>query len=741
MGQIVHDTITEFETYEELDRLVIEGAEESPEVKLGGPFFTDFEDDTIGNDPAGFTDISGVWAVQDDSGNKVLKNSGDGLIRAISHGIRDNFILKFKVRFVSGTYNRWLVYPRFIDTNNQIFIGCHNGNDVIDIYETVGGVVTRVAYSAYVYGTGWHNVTIICQDACIVVTIGTTTIKYESLSVLKNTVGTIFRAHSGSINAFDDVDFVDTYHPCGKLVSNVLPAQNLDLSLAWSREQNEIHGDNFNDGEVDTQWSVNMGGVTGAVFDETGGELKYSGTPAGNGYVAIYTPYTGKRHSWYQEIEFKAPTAIAVGKEILFRMDSDAKNFVEISIQADGYRVEKVENGAQPGGSVTDPVALIGNENTTFHTLKILWDEVNDKVYGWIDNLYIGTLSVDTSTFPDQQRFILHMNNTNGSAIDRRFDDLVLPGSQVQVLARTGPVDPTDETWEEWKPSENTIIVDACDDAADWATSDAVNFAKAQETTIKQEGTGSLKVVATTSAKNAYCDIDLSALDLSEKSYLSFWIRSDRVGKYLQMQIGESDLAGAGAAPMIYDIDIRAANTWQQEFWDLSRISSELRNAVVYVCLKCISASTAFTCYLDDIKADAFLTGYEGAEPGCSNNQYAQYMLVLTDGGVATPALSSFTVTAYEAGGGEYLAGFMTLCKPRGEFLYGVLSLMGTSSEFLGGRIDVVWKTEEWLRGYGDLVYSKEEYLQGILTLVPYVCKPTIGKVLIRLNSVLEEVG
>jgi hypothetical protein len=739
---ILHDTITEFETYDELKQLVIEGAEESPEVKLGGPFSTDFEDDTIGNDPAGFTDVSGVWAVQNDGGNQVVKNSGDGLLRATAPGICDNYKLKFKVKFVSGTYNRWLVYPRYLDTNNKIKIGCNYANDVIDIYETVGGVDTRVAYSAYTYGTGLHNVEIICQDGCIVVTIGTTTIKYESLSVLKNCAGVLFQAHSGSINEFDDIDFVNTYHQNGEITSDELAALG-NLTLAWDQNANATKDDNFADGSLDAQWAKAMGSITGTDFEETGGELKYSGTPLGNGYCAIYTPYTNKRLSWFQQIRFKAPTAIALGKEILFRMDADSTNFVEISIQADGYRVEKVEDGEQPAGSVTGPTALFGNEDTTFHTLKILWDEENSKVYGWVDNKYIGSLSVDTATFPDKQRFILHINNANGSAIDRRFDDFICSNTQVQLLTRTGAVTPADESWEGWKPSADAVVVDACDDEADWATNDAVNFAKSQETTIKQEGTGSLKVVATTSAKDKYCDIDISALDLSEKSYISFWIRSDRVGKYLQMQVGESDLAGAGAVPMIYDIDIREADTWQQEFWDLSRISPELRDAIVYICLKCISASAVFTCYLDDIKSDVFFSNSAGAESTSTPNTYMQYKVVLSGNGYRSPIMTSLTIEAIWTAVLYIIGNFDLVCGGKG-YLLGDINLVDPTEwpglRYLLGSIDLVNERKGYLLGDFDLTPGGKAYLQGVISLVDRLVKPSAGSYFLRTSSVRRNI-
>jgi len=370
-----------------------------------GKLFNDFASDTIGNDPVGFTDLDSCWSVQDDGGN-VLKNTAhaDGNIRWDVPPLKDNFILRFKFKFVSGTYNRWHVRLRSDGTNNLIAIGCIYSNDFIDIYEKVGGTWYRRAYSAYTYGTSFHNVDIALQDGSIAVRIGTTEIKYNTLSILSGTVRPIFDANSNAIVEYDDICFVSA--------DNALDT---------------IADDNFNDNSLGAQWTISYGSVTGTLFEEVGAELKYSGTPSATGYVYITTPYTSKRYGWLQTIKFKTPTgALGVNKEVLFRMEADSINFIEISCQADGYRVEKVENNGQPSGSVVGPVALFGNEATVFHTLKLLWDEFDKKVYGWVDNVYIGRLVATTTTFPDQQRFILHLNNTISSAIDRRFDDFVI---------------------------------------------------------------------------------------------------------------------------------------------------------------------------------------------------------------------------------------------------------------------------------------------------------------------------
>lgn len=358
-----------------------------------------FENDAIGTDPVGFTDSESVWSVQNDSG-KVVKNSGDGnLTWNLPLTNYDNFILRFRVKFVSGTFNRWQVQIRRDGSNkNRVSVGCIYSNDRIDIYEKVNNVIYERTGVDFTYGTSFHDVEIVCQDASVVVRIDDTEVHYDTLSVLSGPL-IVFNANSGSINEFDDL----------VLIVN-------DFTL------NRIKDDAFNNSSIGSNWTIAYGGITGVLFSESSSELTYSGTPSVGGYVAIHTRYVSKRCGWYHEIQFRLPTlGFGVGSEILFRVESDNINFVEISCQADGYRVEKVENGLQPSGSVSDPVALFGNESTVFHTLKLLWDEELHYVWGWVDNSFIARLDADVSTFPDHFRFIVHLNNTISTPIDRRF--------------------------------------------------------------------------------------------------------------------------------------------------------------------------------------------------------------------------------------------------------------------------------------------------------------------------------
>ncbi len=386
------------------------------------PTWKDFEQDEIGSDPSGITDIDNVWSVQDDSGNRVYKNSGDGSFRWTIPSLTANYVLRFKVKYYSGTYNRWQVQLRKQDSNNFIFIGCISDNNRIDIYEKIDGTEYQRTYANYTYGTSWHDVEVVFRDGCIAVRIGSTEIKYENLSITSTpTENIIFNANSGSINGFDNLHFIAT-----------------------DNELDSIIDDDFTDGDIGSQWTIDYGSISGVSFQETGGELQYSGTPSASGYINIRTSYLSRRYGLLSEIKFKAPTGIQSGTDILFRIDSDGNNYVEIRVTSDGYYLRKCENGNITATSAT---SLFGNETTTFHTLKLLWDEFDKVVWGWVDNQFLGSLSVNISTFPDRQRFIIHINNASGSSIDRRFDDFIIR------TWRNG-----EPEWGEWGAEEMNII-------------------------------------------------------------------------------------------------------------------------------------------------------------------------------------------------------------------------------------------------------------------------------------------
>jgi len=76
-----------------------------------------------------------------------------------------------------------------------------------------------------------------------------------------------------------------------------------------------------------------------------------------------------------------------------------------------------------------------------------------------------------------------------------QWSETLASGTDIEFQTRTSA---DNSNWEEWRTVEVTTI-DNADTASNWTTSDSDLLTKSGETTIKQEGSGSLKLVATSS--------------------------------------------------------------------------------------------------------------------------------------------------------------------------------------------------------------------------------------------------
>ncbi|MBA7548482.1 hypothetical protein ES705_40942 [subsurface metagenome] len=87
-------------------------------------------------------------------------------------------------------------------------------------------------------------------------------------------------------------------------------------------------------------------------------------------------------------------------------------------------------------------------------------------------------------------------------------------------------------------------------------------------------------------------------VDLSRFSKLRFWIKSSRVGTYLQFGVGETAWNNNP-----WSITVNTANTWEEKEIDIRAISKANKNAIRYLGLKCANADSAFTMKFDNIRA------------------------------------------------------------------------------------------------------------------------------------------
>lgn len=90
----------------------------------------------------------------------------------------------------------------------------------------------------------------------------------------------------------------------------------------------------------------------------------------------------------------------------------------------------------------------------------------------------------------------------------------------------------------------------------------------------------------------------VSSIDLSSADEVSFWVRSDRTGTFMNFHMGESSLTEQTTA-----FTINAPHTWERKTWDVSGIASGSRDAITKIGVQITDDSTPFSFLIDGIQA------------------------------------------------------------------------------------------------------------------------------------------
>ncbi len=162
-------------------------------------------------------------------------------------------------------------------------------------------------------------------------------------------------------------------------------------------------------------------------------------------------------------------------------------------------------------------------------------------------------------------------------------------------------------------------VLDPMDNAAPWSALEPDDATPSTELSLAPDALHfrfgadrrSGRITATTAALDHRLRRSLPNVDLAAFDELRFWLRSDRVADGTAARPFFLELRLASAAMGLDD----AANTWHRflpvtraESWELVRLSladlsAAVRGAVNRLQLRCVDASAAFTCYIDDLTA------------------------------------------------------------------------------------------------------------------------------------------
>ncbi len=115
------------------------------------------------------------------------------------------------------------------------------------------------------------------------------------------------------------------------------------------------------------------------------------------------------------------------------------------------------------------------------------------------------------------------------------------------------------------------------------------------ESTIKQQGSYSLKAIAQTDSLNDTLTKSGLSLDLSGKDELKVGVYASRTGTNFQLQIHDS-----GGQTSTKDIIISQANNWETITWDISGIDNGDKDNIDEIIIKIINADVINTFYVDN---------------------------------------------------------------------------------------------------------------------------------------------
>jgi hypothetical protein len=278
---------------------------------------------------------------------------------------------------------------------------------------------------------------------------------------------------------------------------------------------------------------------------------------------------------------------------------------------------------------------------------------------------------------------------------DIRWEESLDTYGKIGVQTRSGSsTDPTDGTWEEWKPSvdsTNYFTLENANTHTNWVGTNST-VAEGDVTRNvdyfedEDEATATNLTKITSSTDGGYAEATISNSDISGYDYLTMWVRASETGNTLRLSMGES-----AGNEQTEDVTIDTTNTWQKVYWDISDITSTDIDAVTKLRVTNLT-SASNTIYIDNIKAEKLCTDNSGCKISSTPDSYLQYRVVLTTTNLSyQPQLESIQFS-YSTGYSIeiYDEDTVRLYNNTGASKYLKLDASTTAPETVEGQLDVI---------------------------------------------------
>jgi hypothetical protein len=220
------------------------------------------------------------------------------------------------------------------------------------------------------------------------------------------------------------------------------------------------------------------------------------------------------------------------------------------------------------------------------------------------------------------------------SLSDLRWEATPSAWGKVEFQTRTGnSTNPTDGTWEAWKPaiaSTNYLSLQDANTHTDWTGSSATVADGTVTRNVDQfededEGTaGNTTQFVNTAQGGGYAEATIGATDISGYDYLTAWVYATSSGNTVKLGFGE-----AAGTEQEETVTIDATSTWQKVYWDLSDIVSTSKDGVTK--LRVTNLNNPWnTIHFDNFKAEKAMTVSSGSPIVSTPNNYLQYRAIFT---------------------------------------------------------------------------------------------------------------
>jgi len=224
-------------------------------------------------------------------------------------------------------------------------------------------------------------------------------------------------------------------------------------------------------------------------------------------------------------------------------------------------------------------------------TAQCLWEPT----WSANDLVHIAVVWDKDAGFDGAKTIAIYVNNVQVASDTSAFGTPAWGANDLYVGNRAGNDRDADGIIDNFK-----IWDDTATDFSDKDSEDSYNFQCYSESSVKQQGSYSLKITAkqTESLNDTLTRTVSPTIDLSGQTKIKLDVRASRTGS--NFKIGFHD---SGGTTTEHTVNIASADTWQTEEWDISGVANADKDAIDSIIITILNADAENEIYVDNMYA------------------------------------------------------------------------------------------------------------------------------------------